>query len=458
MNPRPINLRLLPKQLAFVRSTAPEVMFSGAVRGSKTYALCAKTVARASKPGAREILCRKTLSSLKGTTMKTLLEGDGQTPPVLPPGTYVHNKSTNEIKIHGGGEIVCLPLVNDGQQGTQQRIGSYSATGVNGDEATEFEEKDYRMLLSRASVTVPGLVKQVSLSCNPGTPSHFLAKRFAPPGSGYTVPMAGCECISTRTHENTFLAADYIANLDRDKGTLWYRRFVEGLWCGAEGLVYDHWDRLIHIQTRKASDMVRWVVGVDDGYTNPFACLLVGVDGDGRAHVFREVYESGLLVGKRVEALRALLADMGVRADSVMVDPSSPDLIAELRNVGLSVLPAMNDVVPGINAVQGRMAVRGDGRPRLTVDPSCENLIREMETYQWKPNKPKDEPVKAHDHACDALRYLVARLDLSAPFVASVCGDTPVFDAVEALTKPGPKAAFAATREKSPEWGFDDAD
>jgi hypothetical protein len=451
-----VNLRLLPKQLAFVRSTAPEVMFSGAVRGSKTYALCVKTVARASRPGAREILCRKTLSSLKGTTMKTLMEGDGQTPPVLPPGSYTHNKSTNEIKIHGGGEIVCLPLVNDGQQGTQQRIGSYSATGVNGDEATEFEEKDYRMLLSRASVTVPGLVKQVSLSCNPGTPSHFLAKRFAPPGSGYTVPMAGCECISTRTHENTFLSADYIANLDRDKGSLWYRRFVEGLWCGAEGLVYDHWDRLVHVKQRRPEDMKRWLIGIDDGYTNPFVALLIGVDGDGRAHVFAEVYKPGLLVGKRVEAARGLIDDAGIRPEFVMVDPSSPDLIAELIEVGLSVIAANNEVVPGINAVHSRLDIAGDGLPRLTVDPTCENTIREFETYQWKKDKPKDEPVKAHDHACDAIRYAVARLDLSAPFVAAALGDTPTFDAVQAITQQHPKLAFAAMREGNPEWGFDD--
>lgn len=451
-----INLRLLPKQLAFVRSTAPEVMFSGAVRGSKTYALCVKTVARASRPGAREILCRKTLSSLKGTTMKTLLEGDGQTPPVLPPGSYTHNKSTNEIKIHGGGEIVCLPLVNDGQQGTQQRIGSYSATGVNGDEATEFEEKDYRMLLSRASVTVPGLVKQVSLSCNPGTPSHFLAKRFAPPGSGYTVPMQGCECISTRTHENTFLSPDYIANLDRDKGSLWYRRFVEGLWCGADGLVYDHWDRIIHVKQRRPEDMKRWMVGIDDGYTNPFVALLIGIDGDGRAHVFAEVFKPGLLVGKRVSATSGMLEDAQIRAESVLVDPSSPDLIAELKEVGMSVIAANNDVIPGINAVHSRLDKQGDGLPRLTVDPSCENMIREFETYQWKKDKPKDEPVKTHDHSMDAVRYAIARLDLSAPFVASVVGDTPEYDAVAALVNKQPVAAFAAMRDADENFGFSD--
>jgi len=447
------DFHLLPKQMQFVREDAPEVMYSGAVRAGKTYALCAKLYGRANRPGARELLVRKTMPALKATTLQTLIHGDGQTPPIIPPGSYVHNKTDHTIKFNNGGEIVYLSLVNDGDGGTQQRIGSYSATGVAGDEATEYDHQDYRMLLSRASVTVKGLPKQCYWACNPGSPSHFLADRFAPPGSGKSKPLSGCVCIPTYTRENFFLSKDYLDMLDRDKGTLWYRRFVEGLWVGAEGLVYDRWDRQIHVQTRNER-FARYVVGVDDGYTNPFCALLAGVDGDGRVHVLREFYRSGLLVGARVSAIQDTALGCGV--DAVMVDPSSPDLIAEVKSRGLSVVGANNDVVPGINAVQGRLAVLPDGRPRLTVDPSCENLIREMETYQWKPNKPKDEPVKAHDHACDALRYLIARLDLSAPFFAMTVGERgeelPIADRLASKSVVG---SFTEAREADPDWGFD---
>lgn len=409
---------LLPKQMQFVESTAPETMYSGAVRASKTVALCVNTYMRASRVGAREILCRKTLPALKGTTLKTLLEGDGLFPPVIPKGTYTHNKQEKEIKLHDGGEILYLSLVSDGAEGLAQRTGSYSGTGVNIDEATELDENDYRMLLSRASLSVPGVPKRVSMACNPGSPSHFLAKRFAPPGSGISNPVRGCVCISTKTHENTFLDPDYLANLDRDKGTLWYRRFVEGLWCGAEGLVYDKWDRELHVRARNAKDFKRWYIGIDDGYTNPFVVLLAGVDDDGRVHIFREFYQSGLLMASRVAAVREIA--LGLSIESVTVDPSSPDLIAELGAAGFFVLPADNEVVAGINRVQGRLAVAGDGKPRLTAEPSCENFIREKETYQWKPNKPKDEPVKAHDHAMDAERYMVGSIDITSGAALSV--------------------------------------
>ncbi len=48
--------------------------------------------------------------------------------------------------------------------------------------------------------------------------------------------------------------------------------------------------------------------------------------------------------------------------------------------------------------------------PRLTVDPSCVHTIEEMLGYVYKPDT--DTPVKTDDHACDALRMVVATFGL----------------------------------------------
>ena len=45
----------------------------------------------------------------------------------------------------------------------------------------------------------------------------------------------------------------------------------------------------------------------------------------------------------------------------------------------------------------------------LTIDPSCGNLIAELETYHYPDGKiDTDKPVKEFDHSCDALRYGLA--------------------------------------------------
>jgi phage terminase large subunit len=380
-------------------------MYSGGVRGGKTFALALKTAMRAGVPKSREIICRKSLVAFKATTLRTLLDGDGATPPILPADSYAHHKSEKRIMLHGGGEIVYFGIDDPAS------IGSYSGTGAAADEAIELTERDYRMLTSRASVSVPGLRQQVNLACNPGPPSHHLARRFglAPD----TRAAAGTHAILSSTRDNHYLSADYLDYLDTMRGTLWHRRFVLGQWCGNDGTVYDRWDRAVHVRVREGP-WARLIVGIDDGYTNPFAALLIGVDGDGRMHVLREVYERQLLMDAKMDHLGSLAAGV----ETMVYDPSAVDLGAEIRRrdwVGVEADPANNAVADGIAGVQRRLAVQGDGLPRLTVDPSCEHTITEFETYEWdrsvRGDILKDKPRKASDHAMDAARYGLRYID-----------------------------------------------
>jgi phage terminase large subunit len=71
--------------------------------------------------------------------------------------------------------------------------------------------------------------------------------------------------------------------------------------------------------------------------------------------------------------------------------------------MGLPAVGAVNDVLPGINEVKRRLAVKKNGRPSLYIHPRCVNLISELESYAWQEGKEK--PEKQGDHAVDSLRY-----------------------------------------------------
>jgi PBSX family phage terminase large subunit len=384
----------LPKQLAFITATDPNVLYSGSVRAGKTYALCTKTAMRACVPGAREGLCRKHRVTLTATTLVTLLQGDGMNPPVLPQGQYTHNKVDGVIRINGGGEIVYFGLDDPA------KIGSRSLTGVAIDEAAEVTETDWDMLQTRVSVEVPGLPRMVYGACNPGPPMHFLAKRFGL-AAGHRA-MAGHVVFRTQSAENWFLPRDYLDRIDTLTGVA-RRRLVLGEWCGAEGLVYDNWDRERHVRVREGP-WVRAKIGCDDGFSNPFAALLVGVDSDGRMHVMAERYSPGLSLAQKIARIRELVAIEPKAAQELIVfDPSAAQLRAEVRLAGFATAAAENDVDAGIQVVRQRLEDPGDGMPRLTVDPSCENLIREFETYEYAKDPSgvqKDKPKKENDHAC----------------------------------------------------------
>ena len=391
---------LLPKQFDFVESQARELLYSGAYAAGKTRALCFRLVARAQIPGAREGLCRKHLVTLKASTLRSLLEPDGGAPPVLPPGTYDHNKSEKIIRIKGGGEIVYFGLDD------VQKIGSYNLSGVAVDEAVELDLEDWHMLIGRIRLDV-GFPNSVYAVCNPGPPSHWLAKRFGL-ALDY-VAKEGCEVIHTQTTDTTFLPESYVQSLTTMTGVA-YRRFVEGQWCASDGMVFDLWDRKDHSAERD-HEQQRYIVGVDSGYRNPTAMLLVGIDADDRLHVEREWYKTQMLEGEVAKKAKEWAEKFD--PEVFVVDPSAVSLIEAMKAEGLYVQAAKNAVFDGIQAVQQRLRTEEGVGPLLTVDPRCENTMREFESYEWMSNHGGlvDKPRKENDHAMDALRYAVVHFD-----------------------------------------------
>ena len=386
----------MPKQHGFICCEAREVLGSGAFGSGKSRALCIKLINRATIPGAREALIRKTLISLKATTLKTLLEPDGELPPVLPAGRYEHNKSEKVIRIHGGGEIVYFGLDDP------DKIGSYNLSGAAVDQAEELDEADWTALRGRIRLKLEGVADQLYAVCNPSSPSHFLARRFGLSEGHVCTP--GCVAVLSRTSDNWHLPQAYLNDLKTFTGVA-YKRFVLGQWAGSDLLVYDIWDRRIHVRT-KTGPWRRCVFGMDEGYTHPGCLLVVGEDGDGRKHVAEEVYSCRQLSGWWTEKAKELVAKW--HPEAILVDPSAAGFIAELNAAGLPAIGAENDRRDGVRLVKAALAIPGDGRPRMTVDPACLNTIREFETWENKPDS--DDFTKENDDAMDALRYAVEGL------------------------------------------------
>lgn len=462
-------VELLPKQMQFCTCNARRVLYSGAFGAGKSFAIAAKVAQRASHPGAREGLCRKTLESLKKTTLKTLLEGDGEIPPLLPVGTYTHNKSEKTIRLNNGGEILYFGL--DAVSGaTQSKIGSLNLSGCGIDEWVELTERETIELGGRIRVQVPGLVNQLYGGCNPSTPSHFLARDF-----GLALDYQ-CkedhEAIRTRTPDNFTLQADYVEDLSRMTG-LMRKRFYEGLWVGSEGLVYDRWDRERHVMVLDDSfDETRRVLALDDGFTNPFVLLVLQVDGDGRVHLRHEHYGRRMSVPEKLGVVREHYSD----GDEVVCDPSAAQLIAAMRDDGIEATgarrgvmdrgtgkreaqDALHGVLAGIARMSAYLEDPGDGMPRLTVHPDCVNFIREMESYEWEENRQalgddvyKDKPKKENDHGLDACRYGITHLD-RAGYVGAVVARPNQEETQTDKPKKSVRVLFQEKRADS-NWGF----
>ena len=208
------------------------------------------------------------------------------------------------------------------------------------------------------------------------------------------------------TMANPYLAPEFVRSLKAAYTGKFAQQELEGLFVAFEGLIYDEFSHEHHIRVVDPAEIDYYTVGVDEGYTNPSVALVIGHDGDGRAHIIHEVYQRRLLQ----ETFVQILADLDERFDvyAYHVDSAAAGLIASMAAIGLPAFPATSPVNDGIQLVKAMLAIQGDGRPRLTIDPSCVNTISEFESYVWAEDRngnATDKPLKENDHGMDALRY-----------------------------------------------------
>lgn len=172
-----------------------------------------------------------------------------------------------------------------------------------------------------------------------------------------------------------------------------------------EGLVYKEFRREYHVYNdesdRQPRNVISTIAGIDFGFTNPTAVLTILKDFDGSYFVAREWY-------KRQKTDIQIAEYVSVhRFDKVYPDPESPSAIAELEKLDVNVqevLKNKDSIKNGISKIRALFK-----QNKLFIHASCENLIKELESYSYptkKDNRNEDEnPVKENDHACDALRY-----------------------------------------------------
>jgi hypothetical protein len=257
---------------------------------------------------------------------------------------------------------------------------------------------------------------QIFGDCNPAGTNHWIPRRAK----------EGRLTLINTTHKDNPALYDDAGNmtpdgkirLDNLKNSLSgvrYKRLVEGLWSTAEGAVYDLFNPTIdgpHVRERDDSEFVHWYLAMDEGFTNPQTCLLVGMDSDRRLHVAREFYVTGMLESDIVAQALGWYREKA--CTMVVVDKAAPSLIAALVNAGMNATGGDKGLINnGIRKMQDRLKVQADGRSRLTVDPSCVNTISEFESYPWQPGK--DIPYDRDNHAIGGLRYLVNTLEQEDP-------------------------------------------
>lgn len=173
--------------------------------------------------------------------------------------------------------------------------------------------------------------------------------------------------------------------------------FGLGLRGRATDIIYTHWKICKELPLRGEVFM-----GCDFGYNVPSAVMLCELY-EGAIYAKELMYKTRLNTSELIEQFKAIGVSKTIE---LFCDNAEPKTIDELVRAGYNAKPADKDVTEGIRKVKSMPLY-------LTEDST--NAISEIKTYKWRTDingkvvrdKDKDEPVKANDHAMDALRYAV---------------------------------------------------
>ena len=413
-------------------ATADEVLISGPAGTGKSRAALELVHQRLMTwPGAKALVVRKTGVSLASSGLETWEKY--VVPEALDAGEVVffggNAKEPASYRYRNGSRVV----VGGMDRASKVMSTEYDLAFVQ--EATELTLDDWESISTRLRNGVLPR-QQLFADCNPSVPTHWLKQRC---DAGVTL------MIESRHEDNPTLFVDgemtpkgraYLGRLDALTGVR-FQRLRLGLWVAAEGQIYDEFDPAVHAVDGLPAGAESWrrVWSVDFGFTNPFVLQRWAIDPDGRAWLYAERYMTQGIVEDHARAVLAEVAPGGVwrepRPDAVICDHDAEDRATLERHLGLSTVAAKKSVRRGIDAVKARLRVAEDGHPRLLFvrdavsdrDPELvdakkpASTVEEVPGYVWAPpvagRPPKEEPLKVDDHGMDAMRYLVAHLDLA---------------------------------------------
>lgn len=392
-----INYKPHSKQLKFHKSNAKfRAIITGVGFGKSAAGVNEMIKEVITHPGTLNLIFAPTMPMLKSTTMQEFWK--------FCPREIIkdHNKSEHIIHFINDAKIIYLSGDNERHI---NRIRGLNLGSAYGDEVSLTLEYIWKIVIARLRDKRGSLRGWITT-----TPKGFnwIYDWFVDKKYGKKENYAW---FGGSTFDNPYTPEEYKQTLKASYTGVFKDQELYGQFRGFEGNVYREFNREIHIGNFKEKDFKQVIAGVDWGYTNPMACSVMGIDGDGRKYIIDEIYEKRLDIDVFYDMLKSFQKKYEI--DAFYADPSEPQFIEKFFRNGLNIQKADNEVMYGINQVNQHLKVKEDKKPRLYVDESCVNTIMEFENYRYpegKEGKPTQEnPIKLFDHLMDCIRYAIVK-------------------------------------------------
>lgn len=375
---------------------AKTIVNVGGAGSSKSYSLEQLLIEKMCQEKHKTIgICRKTFPALRMTAYKLFIDL------LKDYGIYDsdnHNK-TNNTYTHNTNTVQFFSLDE------AEKIKSANFSYIWMEEANEFTYEDYTILKLRLREPVgEGEINQMYLSLNPIDAHNWIATRL--------INEDDVEVIHSTYLDNPYLSQDYIKTITDliHQDTNFYKIYALGEWGLLQRRIYTNY-KVIPVLPDMSE--AKWCYGLDFGLVNPTAIIKVYNLGD-KFYLEERLYKSGLTNKDIIEFF-----SHEEKAD-IYADPSAKQMVEEIFRAGFTAWEAHKDVKDGIDLCQ---------RQTLSIPESSVNLIKEIQSYQWREDKDGNvltEPIKFNDHLMDAMRYAIYGMTERFGFATARPGAKPV--------------------------------
>ena len=411
------------KQKRFFMAKGKFVAYGGARGGGKSWALRRKLLLMCLRfPGLSALLIRRSFPELRENHIRPLLAE-------LTGADFVTYKESEKSFLFANGSRLRLGYCDSETDVLQYQGQECDVIAI--DEATQMTEYQFQTLCAclRGANDFP---KRMYLTCNPGGVGHGWVKRlFIDRDFRTGESPADYVFIPARVFDNQALLQknpDYIHQLESLPYEL-RQAWLYGKWDVFAGQFFQEFREEVHIaEPFPIPDRFLRFCAIDYGL-DMLAALFIACGPDGRAYVYDEICDSGLIVSEAAKKIRERLTP-----GAVCIAPA--DLWSRQKDTGKSMaqLFADNGVfltkltssrIDGWMCLKEWLKAEKNTSPRLKIFRSCSVLIRCLPQLMHDKDRPGDVSVTPHDitHAPDALRYFAVYASM-LPAAAKV--ETPV--------------------------------